>query len=89
MHSSFWFDYKLTNFLFKDFNISSIGGKCKYKISINIYVNNVLLCKHMEKVNILDGKRISINKTTNFLINILLIYSKFCRLFSRFVGILF
>lgn len=26
MHSSFWFDYKLTNFLFKDFNVSSIGG---------------------------------------------------------------
>lgn len=26
MHSSFWFDYKLTNFVFKDFNIASVGG---------------------------------------------------------------
>lgn len=26
MHSSFWFDYKLTNFLFKDFNVASVGG---------------------------------------------------------------
>lgn len=52
MHTSFWFDYKLTNFLFEDFNIASVGGKSKYsgRKSINIQLQKVLLCKHMETV---------------------------------------